>query len=180
MRRNGAAVRLGQPVREPPDQKALLPQILQQFEEIRRRFGHQFPLIPFDGMAENQPVRMERLSPDKALLIRFGLLAGSSRQPSQSVHRVAQDGMPDVVHVHPDLVRPSRFQRYAQKRCVSQHLPNRVVSHRTTPALHDRHGRPVGRMASDGSVYRPLSLRGDAPDDGQIVPMNPARLEIGG
>ena len=35
-------------------------------------------------------------------------------------------------------------------------------------------------MAADGGVYRPFPLRGDATDDGQVAPMNPARLEVGG
>ena len=88
--------------------------------------------------------------------------------------------MPDVAHVHPDLVRSARLERYTQQRCVSQYLADSVMGHRAATALDDRHGRPMSRMPADGSVYRPFPLRGDPPDDGQVVPVNTARLEVCG
>ena len=71
----------------------------------------------------------------------------------RAIHRVPQNGMPDVGHVYADLVCPPRLQtapHMGHPRIPGDDLP---VGHGGPPAGYHRHLLPVRRMPSDGRIH---------------------------
>ena len=71
-----------------------------------------------------------------------------------AVHRVPQQGVTDVGHMHPDLVGAPGLQAALDVGVAPQVLQHRPVGHRP-PALKlvHRHLFPVGGVAEDGGVH---------------------------
>ena len=85
-----------------------------------------------------------------------------------AVHRVAENGMPDVGHVDADLVRASRLEPAADvgiARIAGDDLPMRD---RLASTGDHRHALAVGRVARDGRVHRAAVLAQSAHNDALV------------
>ena len=74
----------------------------------------------------------------------------------RSVDRVARDRMPDIRHVHTDLVRASGLKAQAQLRKSRKIFCDKIVRHgvsRVRRVLY-RHALSILRMTCDGRIHR--------------------------
>ena len=103
---------------------------------------------PVRGVREGQPARVQQLPAEvKPLLFR-------------AVHRIADDGVPQILAVHADLVRPARLQKKAHEGVPLPVPPFHLPVRGGKPALflgHDRHFFAVGRRPSDIRLHPPRS-----------------------
>src|SRR5207302_6310909 len=84
------------------------------------------------------------------------------------VYRVAQHRMPDVRHVHTDLVRPPRTKTNLEQARIAQPLDDAEIRDGRAPPVDDGHALPVAGIPADGSVDGAARLAEAAADDGPI------------
>jgi len=106
---------------------------------------------------------------------------GRQRKPISArpaVEAVPHDRMPDMRHVHADLVGAAGFNPDPDQRTLPESLLEPVFRHRLTPPLlQDRLLFAVDRMPADPGFY-PSRRRRRSPDQGQILLFRKTILEL--
>ena len=102
---------------------------------------------------------------------------GAPRGKASAINRIAQQGMPDMGHVHANLMGPAGFEGEGQQtRHVAEHLLDFIVrdGSATTRRPHNRHTRAMRFAPPEISFHSPARLVELAPNHGRIVPLQPA------
>ena len=119
-------------------------------------------------MGEGQLRRVEALPRQP----RHGLL--------RPVHRVPQQGVADVGHVHPDLVGAAGLQAAGDVAASVVRVNHLPVGHRLPAVGGDGHPLAVGLVPSDGGGHRAPPLLEAARRYSVVQPEQGVVLELGG
>lgn len=127
-------------------------------------------------MSQLQPPGMQRL-PGKTAPERSLGLVQTPRAALAAVHRVADQGMTDMLHMDPNLVRAAGLQFHIQSACRMQPMTQAVVGHCPSAVGANDLAAPVDRMSPERGID---AAAGDhrPPDHGKVVALDFAPLEL--
>ena len=105
-------------------------------------------------MLEPKQLRMQSLSREL-----INQISGSHRRAPKTwtplpIDRITNQRMPDVRHMHPNLMRATRFQLDLNPRTMRCGFRHPVMGHRRLPGIHHCHFRSLQAMAVHGRVNR--------------------------
>ena len=135
--------------------------------------------------------RQRRRRADEVAVRRRGQLEppGMEEQPAEpgrtaprgagAIDRIARDRVADGVEMDPDLVRPPGHQVELEQGPLGEPLANAIAGDRRAAVGHDRHLRPVLRVAPDRRLDAADGGGHAALDERQVRLLDPAGLELG-
>ena len=98
-----------------------------------------------------------------------------------AVHGITQYGMPEMAHVHADLVSPARFKLQLEAGESAESLVNGIVSHGAASALLcDRHTLAVCGMTCNRRIDCAPVIAESAYNDGAVFSVHAVILKLGG
>ena len=93
------------------------------------------------------------------------------------IYRVAKHRMPDMCHMHADLVGPPRLQPALDQRGKRVTLADDEIGRRIPPTRHHRHLLAVFRVAVDRRRHPPCVVPAHAPHQRRVAPFDFALLQ---
>src|SRR5579875_1157900 len=147
------------------DSSCRLPSLGKRPAEILREIGLDLDAPAVHRVGEGEPAGVQELSLQAAQL-------------GAAVATIADQRMPDRLHVHAHLMGAPALQAHRKQGRLGQQLDHAEVRARGAPGGQaDAHARAIARVAADRSVDRAGACRRVACDQREIFALQPALLE---